>query len=326
MTGRVSVRSDRLLRLLETSGLSEDDVVYSALINEDIETMRRLKARGVKIVHECIIGPDVGLWLHEERKLFPGLEDSEDLSSIEAGRERDRKKYELSDLILVPSDFAASSVTALGASSSRIRHVPYGIDTERFASGAATEPGRVLFVGSVGLRKGSHYLAMASRQLARRKTGMQIRVAGPLRHGSLEHSIFEGPTYLGQVPRSEIRNEFAKADVFALPTLCEGSAVAHLEALACGLPVVTTPNCGSVVRDGVEGFIVPVRDPEALAGRIEQIVTDRALRERMSRNARARAAEFSTERYAERLLAALSGLSSEPDGMHDRVSIGLAAS
>jgi glycosyltransferase involved in cell wall biosynthesis len=80
------------------------------------------------------------------------------------------------------------------------------------------------------------------------------------------------------------------------------------EALACGLPVVTTPNAGSVVRDGVEGFVAPVRDSAALADRIEQIVADRSLRDRLSRNARARASEFTWERYGERLVGALQGL------------------
>ena len=44
-----------------------------------------------------------------------------------------------------------------------------------------------------------------------------------------------------------------------LPTLADSFGLVHLEALACGVPVITTPHCGSVVRDGVEGFIVPIR-------------------------------------------------------------------
>jgi glycosyltransferase involved in cell wall biosynthesis len=85
----------------------------------------------------------------------------------------------------------------------------------------------------------------------------------------------------------------------------EGSAVVHLEALACGVPVITTPNCGSVVRDGVDGFLVPIRDAEELANKIETIVTDRRLRGEMSRNARERAREFTWARYGERLLDAI---------------------
>ena len=103
-------------------------------------------------------------------------------------------------------------------------------------------------------------------------------------------------------------DEFLRADVFVLPTLCEGFALAHLEAMACGVPVVTTPNCGSVVRDGVDGFIVPIRDAEALAEKIELLVTDRELRTRLGHNARERAREFTWDRYGQRLFAAFERL------------------
>jgi glycosyltransferase involved in cell wall biosynthesis len=71
------------------------------------------------------------------------------------------------------------------------------------------------------------------------------------------------------------------------------------------VPVITTPDVGAVVRNGSDGLIVPGRAAQALADAIARIVSDRALRERMSRNARERAAEFTLERYGERLLKAL---------------------
>ncbi len=80
------------------------------------------------------------------------------------------------------------------------------------------------------------------------------------------------------------------------------------EALACGLPVVTTNAAGSVVRDGLEGRIVPERDPETLAAAIEQLVEDRALRDRMAVAARERAQDYTWERYGERLLMTLKTL------------------
>ena len=171
-------------------------------------------------------------------------------------------------------------------------------------------PGRVLFVGSVGLRKGSHYLAEATRILQRRRVACEIRVVGPYRPDVVRHPAFRGPTYVGQVPRSRIVDEFRRADVFVLPTLCEGMARVHLEAMACGVPVITTPNCGAVVRDGVDGFIVPTRDAAAIADKVELLLSDRALRARMGENARARAREFTWERYGERLLGALHRLAS----------------
>jgi glycosyltransferase involved in cell wall biosynthesis len=116
--------------------------------------------------------------------------------------------------------------------------------------------------------------------------------------------------FLGRVDRDKIHLEFQSADLFVLPTLAEGSAESVYEALAAGLPVITTKSAGSVVRDGIEGRIVPERDPEALAEAIRELTEDRALRDRMAVAARERARDFTWERYGERLLAYLKGLPS----------------
>ncbi len=184
---------------------------------------------------------------------------------------------------------------------------------------AQPERGRILFVGTVGLRKGSHYLAAATRELRSRKVPCEVRVAGPVLSRLARAQIFEGPRYLGQVPRAKVREEFLRADVFVLPTLSDGSALVHLEALACGVPVITTPNCGSIVRDGIDGFLVPIRDVKALTEKIELLVTDRRLRKRMSENARARAREYSWDRYKERLLGAVLTSSEEQSSIRIHV-------
>jgi glycosyltransferase involved in cell wall biosynthesis len=295
----------RLLARVEAAVLGPDDVIYTVLVNEDVETMRRLKSRGVKIVHECMIGPDVGLWVQEERRLFPGIESEDDPAAIEAGRARDKEKYALADLVLVPSDFVRRAVLHLGCEPHKIELVPYGLAVERFSGQPDPQPGRVLFVGSVGLRKGAHYLAAASRILAKQGLDVEIRVVGPVQDSVKCSPVFEGPRYIGQTPRSLVQAEYLRADVFVMPTICDSFALVHLEAMAAGLPVITTPNCGSVVRDGVDGFVVPIRDPAAIAKCIERLVSNRSLRAEMSANARDRAQEFSLKRYGERLLAAL---------------------
>jgi glycosyltransferase involved in cell wall biosynthesis len=188
--------------------------------------------------------------------------------------------------------------------------VPYGIDESWLQTSPDPMPGRVLFVGSVGLLKGNHYLAAAARSLANRNPNIEIRVVGPVSTDLARMSLFAGPRYVGQIPRASVQKEFLAADVFVLPTLCEGFGLVHLEALASGVPVITTPNCGSVVRDTVDGFIVPTRDPVRLAEVIEHIVSDRNLRARMSKNARLRASQFTWTRYGERLIDAVGRLQS----------------
>lgn len=279
--------------------------LYTNFVNNDLPTVEAAKAQGLFCIHELIIGADVGRIMLEERKRFPSIEpDGETASVVEAGIQRDKEKWAIVDRILVPSQYCLESSIALGADPAKLWLVPYGIQEEWLHLPARPEPGRVLFVGQVGLRKGNHYLAKATRILKSRGFQGEVRVAGP-QFVDTENSIFHGPLYLGQVPRSRIHEEFCRADVFVLPTLAEGMALVHLEALACGVPVITTPNCGSVVRDGVEGFIVPIREPKILADCIDQIVSDRQLREKMSRSARERAQQYTWPSYKNNLLQAL---------------------
>ncbi len=295
----------RLLADLERVPLGEGAVVYTVIVNQDIDTMRRLKARGVKIVHECIIGPDVGPLLAAEHERFPGFERRTDHTAVAEGRARDAEKYALCDMILVPSPFTARAVAALAPAGARIETVPYGLDLAAFSAPAAPEPGRVLTVGSVGLRKGHPDLAAAARRLAAERPDVTVRVVGPAPPGLTARPEMAGPTYVGQVPRAQVVAEFARADVFAFPTICDSFGLVLVEAMAMGVPVVATPNCGDVVRDGVDGLVVPPRDPDALAAAIATITGDRAMREEMSYNARERARDFSLEAYAARLMAAM---------------------
>jgi glycosyltransferase involved in cell wall biosynthesis len=107
------------------------------------------------------------------------------------------------------------------------------------------------------------------------------------------------------VPRSELAKHFEWADVFLLPSICEGSATVTYEALAHGLPVVCTANTGSVVRDEVDGFIVPARDPAAVTARLCRLLEDPELLDRLSSNAATRAKQFTVVKYGDRLTSVL---------------------
>jgi glycosyltransferase involved in cell wall biosynthesis len=110
---------------------------------------------------------------------------------------------------------------------------------------------------------------------------------------------------IGSIPRSEIIDHYAWADVFLLPSICEGSATVIYEALAAGIPVICTENAGSVIRDGIEGFIVPIRDHEAIADKLELLAKTPELRYEMSKNAKLRAKEFTLNKYKQRLMEIL---------------------
>ena len=297
-----------LLNLVRKDGFAGANALYTLLINSDLELVDEARSCGIYIVHETITPPHIGWLLHEEGKSFLGEEDEAGAEMMRIGNRRDALKYQLADLILVPSDFVRQAVLNHGAEAARVAIVPYGLDRRWFDQAADPAPGRVLFVGNVGIGKGSHYLAEATRSLQRRGVPCDVRVVGRYSQAVISRPAFRGPHYVGQVPRARVVDEFLRADVFVLPTLCEGMARVHLEAMACGVPVVTTPNCGSVVRDGIDGFIVPIRDAKALAEKIELLVTDRELRTRLGHNARERAKEFTWDRYGQRLFAAFERL------------------
>jgi glycosyltransferase involved in cell wall biosynthesis len=108
---------------------------------------------------------------------------------------------------------------------------------------------------------------------------------------------------LGQLDPEHVRDRLHAADAFLLSSLSEGISNAALEAMACGLPIVTT-DCGGMreaIDDGVEGFVVPVREPRAMAEALARLALDPDLRRRMGRAARRRVErEFDLEHQIDR--------------------------
>ena len=119
--------------------------------------------------------------------------------------------------------------------------------------------------------------------------------------------------WLGHV--DDMPQLFAGADVVALPSYREGLPTALIEAAACGRPLVTTdvPGCRDVVTDGVDGLLVPARDPVSLARAIARLVDDPALAARLGEAARAKAlAQYDERRIVARTLDVYRELVSEP--------------
>lgn len=213
------------------------------------------------------------------------------------------------DLFLCPSEFVRNDlIEKHGVAPERTRLVPYAVADCWLDLECDPEPGCVLFAGEANLRKGIHYFCKAAKMLGSEGSRYRFRVVGGVRREIREHPESGSVEFTGRIPRTEMPNEFARADVLVLPSLAEGSAGVTYEALGCGIPVVATLEAGSVVQHGVEGLIVPSRDPTALAAAIAEIVDNRELRARMSRAARKRASEFTWSRFRERVVDALVGV------------------
>jgi glycosyltransferase involved in cell wall biosynthesis len=122
-----------------------------------------------------------------------------------------------------------------------------------------------------------------------------------LRFSVLDLDLGDRVTITGPCSPAAVQARLREADVFVLSSVAEGISNAALEAMAAGVPVVTTAAGGMVeaVTDGREGFVVPVRDVETLTARLRQLLSNQAQRAEMGRAARARiVAEFSLTRQA----------------------------
>ncbi len=222
--------------------------------------------------------------------------------------ERCRREALEADRVLVPSDYVRTTLVERGTAPERIAVLPYGVDTERFRPQPRGERRkfRMLFVGNLSQRKGLKYLLEAVRRLALPDAELVLvgRIVGNAAALAPYADLFR---HVPHVPYHEVHRLFADADLFVYPSLHEGSAFATYEALASGLPVIATPNTGSVVRDGLDGYLVPPRDVDALMAKIELLYLEPARRAAMGESARRRAEEFTWTAYRDRLLSLFDG-------------------
>lgn len=213
-------------------------------------------------------------------------------------------EFDECDYITVPSSFAHESMLAHGIPERKLIEIPFGVDLSRFSPNLTSHPFRVIFVGRISIAKGVQYLLDAWEQL--RWSDAELWLVGnitpdfaPLRD---RWATLPGVNFIDHT--GSVAGLYRQCDLFVFPSIQEGSALVTYEAMACRLPVITTPNAGSVVRDGQEGFIVPIRDVDALCKQMQRLRDDAALRKEMGRAALERVEQFSWDAYSARLLAA----------------------
>jgi glycosyltransferase involved in cell wall biosynthesis len=171
------------------------------------------------------------------------------------------------------------------------------------ASSKASEIVSILWVGRVTLQKGIQYLVEAARLL--QDQPVRFLIAGDVR---ISPSAIKGAPsnirWLGKVSHAEKQELLRSSTAFVLPTLSDGFAMTQLEAMSSGLPVIVTPNCGCVVEDGRNGFLIPPRDPAALAGAIKKFIDNPYLKEKLSNNCLEVSGKYTIEEYRKNLMKA----------------------
>ncbi|MBI4470312.1 MAG: glycosyltransferase family 4 protein [Acidobacteria bacterium] len=276
-----------------------------------LETQQLLAERGVPtIVDQIDPGRCEEEIVYAEAAKWPGWQAMPGRIP-EAYFERLEEEWRLATRVVVNSEWSKAALIRQGVPEGKLVVVPLCYESPaELPPRPEVGSGRtktVLWLGQVVLRKGIQYLFEAAKMLADRP--LRFVVAGPI--GISQETVASTPKnmqFIGAVTRDHAVDLYRSADLFVLPTLSDGFALTQLEAMAHGLPVITTPNCGRVVSDGEDGRIVPAGDAEALAAAIEEMVSDAARLRTASRRAVATAARFSLAELTRRLDTVLAGL------------------
>ena len=199
---------------------------------------------------------------------------------------REEHIYEQANAIVVPSSFAARSFAERKVDPAKVHTIPFGVRLEHFSpvSTPSQDVFEVLFVGGVNLRKGIPYLLQAFARLTHPKK--RLRIVGGMGRG-MEEILRTLPMHdvqiLGSVPQSHLPAIMSSSHVMVLPSIEDGFGLVIGQALASGCPVIASVNTGGpdMITEGVDGFIVPIRDVESLCERMQRLADEPVLQQQM---------------------------------------------
>ena len=285
-----------------------DELGYANALAFDRWTMKRLKL--LKDRPDALIGISgsslsSGAWLQQEGGIFicdrgsthqrfqqQIVEEEYAIWGVtrRVSDERDTLReeaiYKQANAITVPSSFVMRSFVEMGVAEEKLFRIPYGVRLDNFRPVAEPVEGefQVLFAGAPGLRKGVPYLLEAFANLKHPKKTLTI--AGYVQENlkaALKRLPLENVQFLGPIAQAEMVERMSRSHVLVLPSIEEGLALVQAEAMACGCPVISSTNSGGddLYTDGVEGFIVPIRDPKAIEDRMQLLADDPDLRREM---------------------------------------------
>ena len=316
------------------AGWASIDQVWQSLDRETGYAIRRGKfpsARGAYAYEDCaeqifraagdagwkrIYDLPIAYWetaqrlLREEALRYPDWEPTlGGTRDSSAKLARKTKELELADLVVCPSRFVFESLPPAIPKPSVI--VPFGtpvceMSEPEIISATVNRPLRVLFAGALTQRKGLADLFAAMKLVSSRNIELVVMgsLIKPLNwyKQRLPNFLYEPPR-----PHEQVMKLMQTCDVFVLPSIVEGRALVQQEAMACGLPVIATKNAGAddLIHDGESGFLVPIRDPGALAAKLDWCAGNRPALAGMGIAAQRRASEFTWPAYGERIIAAI---------------------
>lgn len=220
--------------------------------------------------------------------------------------EKMKKEFEEADYISVPSTFVEKSMITYNVPKENLLRVPYGVDTKFYKP--LTKRGtvfRVVYLGSLCIRKGVHLLLKAFSEL-------KLNDAELVLGGRITDEIkpflkkYEGTyRYVGHIKQEKLPDFYSQGSVFCLPSIEEGMALVQLQAMACGLPLICTTNTGGedLIGEGKEGFVIQVNNLESLKEKILYLYKNPDKCKKMGLSARRKVTErFTWDNYGKRVI------------------------
>ncbi len=220
--------------------------------------------------------------------------------------EKELKEYEEANYICIPSLFVKRTFLEKGISEKKLIQIPYGVDLKEFRQIPKEDNiFRIVYAGGLSLRKGIHYLLQAFSTL-------KLPNSELLLIGKVTEEIkpflkkYEGNyKWVRAKPQKELYKYYSQSSVFVMPSIEEGMAMVQVQAMACGLPLICTTNTGGedLIEDGKEGFVIPIRDAEALKEKILFLYENPKLCYEMGQRAKEKVKRgFSWDDYGQKII------------------------
>ncbi len=294
-------------QLVNRIGFDSASTIY-AYSSAALETFVAAKEAGLRCVLDHASAPllSESRLVQDESKRLAGWAPVPELAEqSHEYHERQARECQLADVVVCGSGFVRSMIDTEWNAGGKCEVVPLATGTTLSPrTKVANRNGklRVLFVGDDMIRKGIGDFVEALRQVGR--VNYEARVVGSVSLSPFGCEQVEAVAELiGPVPRSEMHGQYEWADVCVLPSISDTFGLVVLEALAHGVPVITTVNTGAsdIINEGDEGFVVPIHSPTLIGSRIAQLCDNRDQLAAMSDRAAELAGQLSQSAYASRL-------------------------
>lgn len=219
------------------------------------------------------------------------------------------EEYKVADYICVLSSFVKRTFLERNIPEGKLFLIPSGVDLTLFRKvDKEDKVFRIIYCGLSCVKKGLHYLLEAFHDLKLKNSELWL-IGGISKEIKPFFKKYEGNyKALGYIQPHDLYKYYSQGSVFVLPSLEEGMAKVIMEAMACGLPVIATVNSGAedILRDNIDGFVIPIRDKEAIKEKISFLYKNQNVCLEMGRNAQERIKHgFAWDDYGNRMISAL---------------------